>query len=398
MMAQRRTSHASHATRRKREGKRSSRIRGESNNKNTGRPRRYVARKNRDEAHDTEKHAGRKRGRSEYGGKKTFVRLDTGRPRSDVARKNRDEAHDTEKHAERKRGRSVNVKRKSTRGVTSSSGTAGKVAHARTKATAPAATKHRGRSELRDVADVVRLNKYLADAGLMSRRKADDLIASGVVRVNGKVIQELGVKIRPAVDEVSVRGTPIRMQMRLLYILLNKPKDCITTTSDERGRRTVMQLLPDEIRLFPVGRLDRNTTGALLLTNDGDLANALTHPSFHAPKSYIVELGSSVTKHDIDALRRGIKLHDGLTAPCEAEVLNPPVNNSVGIVLYEGRNRQVRRMFEALGYSVRKLDRIAFANLTLDGLRRGAWRVLEEDEIRHLKKLARDSRVSPATE
>ncbi len=235
----------------------------------------------------------------------------------------------------------------------------------------------------------MRLNKFIAEAGLMSRRKADELIVSGVVRVNGEVVTQLGTKVRPAQDKVSVRGTPIEIQRHLVYILLNKPKDCITSTDDERGRHTVMELVPEEPRVYPVGRLDRNTTGALLLTNDGELANRLMHPSFHAPKSYIVEVEQAVQAKAIEALRRGVKLEDGMTAPADAEVLDPPTSHVIGIVIREGRNRQVRRMIETLGYTIRKLDRIAFADLTLTGLRRGAWRYLEEHEVKRLKNLVR---------
>ena len=223
----------------------------------------------------------------------------------------------------------------------------------------------------------------------MSRRKADDLIRSGVVRVNGTVITELGVKVDSSRDSVSVNGTPVYIENQLVYILFNKPKDCITTTDDEKGRRTVMEFIPSTPRVFPVGRLDRNTTGSILLTNDGDLANKLTHPSFHAPKTYMVEVTHKLEPDDVQALRRGVRLDDGMTAPCEVEILDAPDSRTIGIILREGRNRQVRRMLEALGYSVRKLDRIAFADLTLEGLKRGAWRYLEEDEVRRLKNLAR---------
>ncbi|MCZ7557999.1 MAG: pseudouridine synthase [Bacteroidia bacterium] len=243
--------------------------------------------------------------------------------------------------------------------------------------------------EVRTEEGEIRLNKFLAEAGVMSRRKADELIRSGVVRVNGTVVTELGVKVDASKDNVSVRGTPVYIQTQLVYILLNKPKDCITTTDDEKGRRTVMELVPPEPRVFPVGRLDRNTTGAILLTNDGELANQLTHPSFHAPKTYLAEVEQKMQPGDVDRLRRGVRLDDGMTAPCEVELLDPPANNHLGIVLHEGRNRQVRRMLETLGYTVKKLDRIAFGNLTLEGLRRGAWRYLETDEVRALKKLVR---------
>jgi 23S rRNA pseudouridine2605 synthase len=235
----------------------------------------------------------------------------------------------------------------------------------------------------------MRLNKFLAEAGVASRRKSDELIYSGVVRVNGQVVTQLGAKVRPAHDEISVHGSPVYIQSQLIYILLNKPKDCITTTSDEKGRHTVMELIPTEYHLYPVGRLDRNTTGALLLTNDGDLANQLMHPKFNAPKNYIVEVTEKVKPQHIRDLRKGMRLEDGMTSPCDAEILNSPSNTVIGITLHEGRNRQVRRMFETLGYEVRKLDRISYAGLSLTRLKRGAWRYLDENEVRALKNLAR---------
>ena len=242
---------------------------------------------------------------------------------------------------------------------------------------------------VREIEAEMRLNKFISEAGVASRRKADEMIEQGLVRVNGRVVTELGAKVHPARDEVTVKGTPAYIQSQLYYILLNKPKDCITTTSDEKDRRTVMELIPAEHHVYPVGRLDRNTTGALLLTNDGDLANKLMHPSFNAPKNYIVEVGVKMKPQDIQALRRGIRLDDGMTAPCDAEILNSPSNTIVGLTLHEGRNRQVRRMFEFLGYTVRKLDRVSYAGLGLSGLRRGAWRYLEENEVRALKNLTK---------
>jgi 23S rRNA pseudouridine2605 synthase len=248
-----------------------------------------------------------------------------------------------------------------------------------------------GTVAVRPIEEELRLNKFLAEAGVASRRKADELIRDGLVRVNGKIVTELGSRVHPARDEVSVRGTPVYIHAQLYYILLNKPKDCITTTSDERGRRTVMDLVPAEHHVYPVGRLDRNTTGALLLTNDGDLANKLMHPRFNAAKHYIVEVDKKVKSQDITQLRKGVSLEDGMTAPCEAEILDRTQGTVVGLTINEGRNRQVRRMFEALGYDVRKLDRIGYAGLGITGLRRGAWRYLDENEVRALKNLVRKS-------
>lgn len=240
---------------------------------------------------------------------------------------------------------------------------------------------------VRKLDEEMRLNKFLSEAGVASRRKADELITSGVVRVNGNVVTELGMKVHPQKDDVSVRGTPVYVQAQLYYILLNKPKDCITTTSDEKGRRTVMDLVPTEHNIYPVGRLDRNTTGALLLTNDGDVANVLMHPRFHIEKSYVAELGEKIKTQDIERLRNGVKLEDGKSAPADAEVLDGPTGMVVGLVIHEGRNRQVRRMFETLGYTVRKLDRVNYAGFSLKGLKRGAWRYLEESEVGYLRKL-----------
>ncbi|MDH7516269.1 MAG: pseudouridine synthase [Bacteroidota bacterium] len=240
---------------------------------------------------------------------------------------------------------------------------------------------------VRQTATVMRLNKFLAEAGIASRRKADELITSGVVAVNGRTVTELGVKVDPGKDAVTVSGAPVSIQPRLVYILLNKPKDCITTAADERGRRTVLDLVPHHTRLYPVGRLDRNTTGVLLLTNDGDLAYRLTHPSFRHPRVYRVRLERRIRTSDLAALRRGVVLEDGMTAPCEAEIIDRPENRTIALVIHEGRNRQVRRMFESLGYEVKSLERVAFAGLTVQGLKRGAWRYLEEREIDRLRRI-----------
>jgi len=240
---------------------------------------------------------------------------------------------------------------------------------------------------LRETVDELRLNKFLAEACVASRRKADELITAGEVKVNGRTVTELGTKVRPADDTVTLSGKPVEPSPRLVYILLNKPKDCIVTTSDEKGRRTVLDLVPRHARLYPVGRLDRNTTGALLLTNDGDLAWRLTHPKFRHARLYRAGLDRPLRTADLASLRRGVELDDGRTSPCEAESLDPPRNLTVGIAIREGRNRQVRRMFEALGYEVRKLERIAFAELTTRGLKRGEWRYLEEHEVNRLRRL-----------
>jgi 23S rRNA pseudouridine2605 synthase len=209
------------------------------------------------------------------------------------------------------------------------------------------------------------------------------------VTVNGVTVTELSTQVDPSRDVVRVSGNPVTLVPQLVYVLMNKPKDCMTTTDDERGRRTVMDLLPLRQRLYPVGRLDRNTTGALLLTNDGDLAFGLTHPSFRVPKVYRVVLDRALRAPDLRSLRTGMRLDDGPTAPCDAEILDAPASQTVGIILHEGRNRQVRRMFEALGYGVTKLERVMYAGLSAAGLRRGEWRFLREAEVHALKALLR---------
>lgn len=232
-----------------------------------------------------------------------------------------------------------------------------------------------------------RLNRYLARAGVAARRAADALIAEGRVRVNGAVETTLGARVRPG-DRVEVDGREVAPR-HLVYILLNKTRDAITTTDDERGRRTVLDLLdglPEEDRegLFPVGRLDRDTTGALLLTNDGELAHRLMHPRYGAEKLYLVETRDPVRPDELDRLRRGVNLDDG---PARADQVGyvTESRHQVAVQLHEGRNRQVRRMFEALGHTVAKLDRVGYAGLTLERLRRGRWRRLHPHEVNALR-------------
>ena len=235
----------------------------------------------------------------------------------------------------------------------------------------------------------VRLNRYIAQAGVTSRRKADELIAAGRVRVNGEVVTELGTKIDPS-DRVEVEGQVIQQQA-FEYVLLNKPKDTITTVDDERDRRIVMDLLDDEARqrgVVPVGRLDRDTTGVLLLTNDGDLTHRLMHPSYSIEKLYLVRATASVKPHDLDRLREGVMLEDGeAKADRAAYVSDDP--REVGLALHEGRNRQIRRMMEALGYEIAALDRVEYAGLNLTRLRRGEWRRLRPNEINRLRRLVK---------
>jgi 23S rRNA pseudouridine2605 synthase len=233
----------------------------------------------------------------------------------------------------------------------------------------------------------VRLNRFLARAGVASRRDADALIEGGHVTVNGAVVTALGTKVAPS-DTVAVDGRPVRPQGPV-YVLLNKPKDTITTRSDERDRRTVMDLvdLPagEKGALFPVGRLDRGTTGVLLLTNDGDLAHRLMHPRYGVQKLYVVTTAEPVRPHELERLREGIALDDGpAQADHAAYVGDDP--REVALQIHEGRNRQVRRMFEALGHTVTALDRTRYAGLDLAGLRRGRWRRLQPHEVNALRR------------
>ncbi len=231
-----------------------------------------------------------------------------------------------------------------------------------------------------------RLNKYIANAGVCSRREADELIAAGVVSVNGEIITEMGYKVMPG-DIVKYNNESLKSE-RLVYILLNKPKDFITTTDDPENRKTVMGLIEKACkeRVYPVGRLDRNTTGVLLFTNDGDLAKKLTHPSFEVHKVYQVELDRPVKGTDMEQIREGIRLEDGLIKADEA-VYTTPEKNVVGMELHSGKNRIVRRIFEHLGYDVKKLDRVVFAGLTKKDLPRGRWRFLTEMEVASLKMM-----------
>jgi 23S rRNA pseudouridine2605 synthase len=232
----------------------------------------------------------------------------------------------------------------------------------------------------------VRLNKYIANAGICSRREADELIAAGVVSVNGNVITEMGYKVMPG-DSVKYNNELLRSE-QLVYILLNKPKDFITTTDDPENRKTVMSLIAraGKERVYPVGRLDRNTTGVLLFTNDGDLAKKLTHPSFEVQKIYQVELDRALKGADMQQIADGIKLDDGFIKADEI-VYTSTDKNVIGLELHSGKNRIVRRIFEHLGYEVRKLDRVIFAGLTKKDLPRGRWRFLSEMEVANLKMM-----------
>ena len=236
-----------------------------------------------------------------------------------------------------------------------------------------------------DPTEPLRLNKFLANAGVCSRREADEFIQAGVVTVNGEVVTELGTKILRT-DEVKFHDTPVSLEKKV-YVLLNKPKDYVTTSDDPQQRKTVMDLVKDVCpeRIYPVGRLDRNTTGVLLLTNDGDLASKLTHPKFLKKKVYHVHLDKNLTSHDMDQIREGITLEDGEIKADAVEYADQHDKSQVGIEIHSGKNRIVRRIFESLGYRVTKLDRVQFAGLTKKNLRRGDWRFLTEKEVDMLR-------------
>jgi 23S rRNA pseudouridine2605 synthase len=239
------------------------------------------------------------------------------------------------------------------------------------------------------VTEEVRLNKYISNSGVCSRRKADEYIKEGLVKVNGQEVYEMGYKVKPG-DVVHFKGERVVSEAKY-YVLLNKPKDFITTTSDELGRKTVLQLVKNaapNARLYPVGRLDRNTTGLLLLTNDGDLAQKLSHPSSNVIKVYQAELNKPITKDDLEKIRQGIMLEDGLAEVDEVDITYPQVDaHFVGVAIHIGKNRIVRRIFEHLGYDVVKLDRVSYAGLTKKDLPRGKWRFLTEKELILLKHM-----------
>ena len=231
----------------------------------------------------------------------------------------------------------------------------------------------------------IRLNKFLANAGVCSRREAEEFITAGVVSVNGEVVTELGTKVKRS-DEIKFHDQPINIEKKV-YVLLNKPKDYVTTSDDPQNRKTVMDLVSGACRerIYPVGRLDRNTTGVLLLTNDGDLASKLTHPKFLKKKIYHVYTDKNVTAADMRQIAEGITLEDGEIHADAIDYASPTDKKQVGIEIHSGKNRIVRRIFESLGYRVVKLDRVFFAGLTKKNLRRGDWRFLTEQEVNMLR-------------
>lgn len=231
----------------------------------------------------------------------------------------------------------------------------------------------------------IRLNKMIAGAGIVSRRKADELIKQGLVAVNGKVVTKLGT-IVSSTDQIIVGNKTINLQQRYVYVLLNKPKDTICTTSDEKKRKTVVELVNLRTRIYPVGRLDRNTTGVLLLTNNGELANRLLHPKYQIVRVYNVGLDKPLQPKDAQKISAGLELNGIKYNSCSLEIdSNDPTK--VRIALTEGKNHEIKNMFEALGYNVKKLDRKIFANLSTRGLKRGEWRFLTRQEVQELQKL-----------
>ena len=235
------------------------------------------------------------------------------------------------------------------------------------------------------IKDEIRLNKYIANSGVCSRREADNLILAGVVTVNGEVVTELGTKVNINTDDIRFNGERLKGETKV-YIVMNKPKGYVTTASDPHADRTVMDLLKGcPTRVFPVGRLDKNTTGVLMFTNDGEIAEKLTHPSYDKKKIYQVSLDSKLKREDFEKILSGVELSDGMIAADELEYIEEDDHRKLGIEIHSGKNRIVRRIFESLGYEVKALDRVYFAGLTKKGLKRGEWRYLSEGETNLLK-------------
>ena len=236
-----------------------------------------------------------------------------------------------------------------------------------------------------EIQEVVRLNKFIANSGVCSRREADTLIQSGVVTVNGEVVTELGVKVNVLTDDIRFNGQRLKGEEKV-YIVMNKPKGYVTTASDPHAEKTVMDLLKGcPTRVFPVGRLDKNTTGVLMFTNDGEMAERLTHPSYNKKKIYQVVLDSPLSEEDQKKILEGIELSDGVVQADELEYIDAHDHRQLGIEIHSGKNRIVRRIFESLGYEVRALDRVYFAGLTKKGLKKSDWRYLTEGEVNILK-------------
>jgi 23S rRNA pseudouridine2605 synthase len=231
---------------------------------------------------------------------------------------------------------------------------------------------------------MMRLNKFLALCGLGSRRKCESLIQAGRVAIDGNVVESLGISVNEQTSIVKVDGKRVFPPQEFVYILLNKPKGYVTTANDELGRKTVLDLLPDKFRLFPVGRLDKDTMGALLLTNDGEFAFQLIHPKFNVDKIYQVSLNRPINNADVQKLQSGILLEEGVTSPCQVKIVQPD-QKKIEIILHEGRKRQIRRMLKSLGYEVVDLIRTQFGAIVLKNLKPGEWRYLTDQEVTDLK-------------
>jgi 23S rRNA pseudouridine2605 synthase len=247
------------------------------------------------------------------------------------------------------------------------------------------ARSYEGRQVPDTFQEEIRLNKFIANSGVCSRREADTLIQAGVVTVNGEVVTELGTKINVLKDEVKFNGERLKGEQKV-YVVMNKPKGFVTTASDPHAEKTVMDLMKDcTYRVFPVGRLDKSTTGVLMLTNDGEMAERLTHPSFDKKKIYQVILDHDLKQEDFDKILQGIELNDGEIKADELEYIDEHDRRKLGIEIHSGKNRIVRRIFESLGYEVRALDRVYFAGLTKKGLKKGEWRYLTDSEVSILR-------------
>ncbi len=233
--------------------------------------------------------------------------------------------------------------------------------------------------------NTMRLNRYLAMAGIASRRACDDLIRQGLVTVNGRTVRLLSTEIDPDKDKIVFDGKTVTVERKQIYILLHKPLNYVTTADDEKGRDSVLDLINIAERVFPVGRLDYDTTGLLLITNDGELAHRLMHPSYGVEKTYLAELNNKISEEQVNRLRKGIQLSDGKTAPCKAFKIGKEL---VEITIHEGKNKQVKRMFRKLGFKVRSLHRIHYGPVSLGKLKYGQWRFLKPYEIESLKKTA----------
>lgn len=232
-----------------------------------------------------------------------------------------------------------------------------------------------------------RLQKYIARCGIASRRKAEELIINGSVKVNGSVVTELGTKVDTDKDIVTIDNKKISENDKLIYIKLYKPEGYVTTVKDQFDRKTVLDLIQIKERIYPIGRLDYNTSGLLLLTNDGDLANKLMHPKYHIYKTYVADIDGRIIDEEINKLKTGVSIEDYKTAPARVKLLKCTGNTStVQISIYEGKNRQVRKMLDAVGHQVRMLKRVSFGEIGLDNLKPGSWAYLNEDEIKFLKR------------